>query len=152
MRNKGLKKEAIALQTWVMALSLVAVFMIYLTLNMSPVAASPWTVTKWKTKSLPIAGDVYFTSSISAIDGEEITIEIQPVDSSVTIVSVVLDKPTPKPRDWDPTSTYITQDPSGPYNSGHKINVTLKNGQRFKTFHLWLHLNTGEHLGVNVHF
>lgn len=143
-------EKAIAIQTKVVMLSLTFVLMVSLALSMFPTAASPWTVTETKTKTLPIAGDVTFTSSFSAASGETITITIWPVDASITIGSVVLDKATPKPKSLDSALTNIVT--GEPYDGGHKIDVTLNNGQGFTTFHLWLYLSSGEHIGVNVHF
>jgi len=105
-------------------------------------------VTKIKTKTLPIAGDVTFTSSFRAANGETITIEIWPADASVTISDVRLTKVTPKPKQG---CSGCSIEVSG--TGDHDVNVTLHNSRPGKsTFHLWLYLSTGEHLGVNVQF
>jgi hypothetical protein len=111
---------------------------------MTPVLA--WEVTKIKTKTLPIAGEVTFTSSFHAADGETITITIWPANSSVTISDVQLVKVTPKPKQGGGSIDVSVVD-------DHDVNVTLHNTRVGKsTFHLWLYLSTGEHLGVNVQF
>jgi len=112
------------------------------------VVATPalaWTVTETKTKTLPIAGQVTFTSAFRASDGETITITIWPVNSSITISDVKLVKVTPKGCG----TCRIAVSGAG----DHDVNVTLHNPRSGKsTFHLWLYLSTGEHLGVNVQF
>jgi len=115
----------------------------FLSLVMATLALS-WTVTEWKTKTLPIAGDVLFTSSFSAANGETITITISPANSGITISDVVLDKVTPK------GCTGCSIEVSN--NTGHTVDVKLTNPGPGKTFHLSLYLSTGEKLGVNVQF
>jgi len=110
--------------------------------------APAWTVTQIKTKTLPIAGEVTFTSAFQAADGETITIEIWPTDPSVTISDVQLMKVTPKPKQGC-SGCYIEVSGVG----DHDVEVTLHNSRPGKsTFHLWLYLSSGEHIGVNVKF
>jgi hypothetical protein len=119
---------------------------------LSVLVATPalaWTVTGTKTKDLSVAGQVTFDSAFSASDGETITININPLDyPSVTITDVTLEKVTPKPRGGCPGCGIAV---SG--TGDHDVDVTLTNTRSGKsTFHLWLYLSTGEHLGVNVNF
>jgi hypothetical protein len=107
-------------------------------------SASAFTVTKWKTKELSVAGNVTFTSSISATDGETITISI--TNTTATISNVVLKKATPKPKN---SAAYI--DNIAVAGDGKSVSLEVNNAGK-KTLHLWLYLNTGEHVGVNVHF
>lgn len=110
--------------------------------------AAGWTVTEIKTKTLPIAGTVTFTSSFRAADGETITLQIWPSDNRVTIRDVVLTKVTPRRKQG---CDGCSIDVSG--TGDHDADVTLHNPRPGKsTFHLWLYLSTGEHVGVNVHF
>ncbi len=112
------------------------------------IPASAWTVTKIKTKTLPIAGEVTFTSSFRARDGDTITIQIWPADSQVSISDVELRRVTPRPKRGCP-GCYIEVSGAG----DHDVDVTLHNTRTGKsTFHLWLYLSTGEHVGVNVQF
>lgn len=126
-------------------------WLICLVAVLSLMVATPalaWTVTKIKTKTLPIAGEVTFTSSFRATDRETIAIEIWPADSSVTISDVQLTKVTPKPKQGC-SGCYIEVSGEG----DHDVDVTLHNTRSGKsTFHLWLYLSTGEHIGVNVQF
>ncbi|MFQ5871213.1 MAG: hypothetical protein ACE5IB_03525 [Candidatus Geothermarchaeales archaeon] len=111
-------------------------------LSVTPVLAY---TTKTKTKSLSIAGDVEFTSSFNGVSDDELmTIEIDPVDSSVTIDHVDLVKATPKPKQPG------VEDCSSSNNQGDSIDVQCVFGDK-KNLHLWVYLSTGEHIGVNVH-
>ena len=118
---------------------------------LSLVMATPvlaWTVTQTKTKTLPIAGAVTFTSSFRAADGETITITIWPANSAVTISNVELIKVTPTPKQGCNGCSIAV---SG--TGDHDVDVTLHNSRPGRsTFHLWLYLSTGEHVGVNVQF
>jgi len=124
---------------------------IFTVILLALVATAPtlaWTVTKIKTKTLPIAGDVTFTSSFRAADGDTITITIWPANPSVTISDVELVKVTPKPKRGCPGCSIAVI-----RTGDHDVEVTLHNTRQGKsTFHLWLYLSTSEHLGVNVQF
>jgi len=100
---------------------------------------------EWKTKSLPIAGDVYFTSSFHASEGDTITIEIQPADESVNITRVELVKATPKPKMPGGSIGILS------YGVDGKSATLDVHFDSKKTLHLWVYLSTGEHIGVNVH-
>lgn len=114
-------------------------------LSLVATPALAWTVTETKTKTLPIAGEVTFTSSFHATDGETITITVWPVNPSVTISNVQLVKVTPQGCSGCSIAVSGTGD--------RDVDVTLHNVRSGKsTFHLWLYLSTGEHLGVNVQF
>jgi len=105
-------------------------------------------VAQIKSKTLPIAGRVTFTSSFRAADGETVTIAIWPADPSVAISDVQLVRVTPKPkRGCEGCGIEVAE------ADEREVSVTLHNTRPGKsTFHLWLYLSTGEHLGVNIHF
>ncbi|RMF29732.1 MAG: hypothetical protein D6759_13315 [Chloroflexi bacterium] len=121
---------------------------ILVSLAVAVTPAFAWTVTQIKTKTLPTAGDVTFTSSFRATDGETIAITIWPDDPSVTIEDVQLRKVTPQPKQGC-AGCRIEVFGTGDYDA----DVTVHNTRSGKsTFHLWVYLSTGEHLGVNVQF
>jgi len=105
--------------------------------------AKAWSVTEEKTKWLSIAGYVTFTSSISAVDGETITISLISSEFGYTISGVSLKKSTP--------NGLGSIDSGIPYGGGWKIDVTVHSGGD-TTLHLSLWLTSGERVGVNIHF
>jgi len=141
--GNSLKKEAVTIQTRVLMISLAFALMFYMALSMFPAAASSWQVTEVKTKDLPIAGSVTFTSSFSATDGATITIELIDSPEGYVIDHVELKKSTPS-RGGEGSITIGTQ-------TDFSVDVTVQSGGA-KTLHLWLWLTSGEHVGVNVHF
>lgn len=114
-------------------------------------AAEVYTSYKSKRKVLSIAGPVIFTSAFKVPKdiASTITIYIWPSDHSVTIDYI----------DYNPRMAFTPKSTSGhctpelpqPATLPYSTTITVYS-DTCKTMHLWLHLSTGEHLGVNVQF
>jgi hypothetical protein len=113
----------------------------------SPVTASAWDVCETAVETLDVAGEVTFTSEFcNCVDGDVITIEIDPVDPTVIIDSVMFTKATPH---WQTNESWAEQTAVVAYTADvilHKVT------EKTHTIHLWVYLSTGEHIGVNAHF
>jgi hypothetical protein len=112
-----------------------------------PSSTYAWEACETCTKTFPIAGEVSFTSSFcGCVDGDVITIQINPVDPAVVIDSVVFTKASPK---WQTNQSWAEQVAVTPYT----VDVALhKLTDPTKTIHMWVYLSTGEHFGVVAHF
>lgn len=112
-----------------------------------PSTTYAWEMCETSVETLDVAGEVTFTSSFcNCLDGETITIEIDPVDAGVTVDSVVFKKATPH---WQTNASWAEQFAITDYTADvilHKVT------DKTHTIHLWLYLSTGEHIGVNAHF
>lgn len=105
--------------------------------------------TQIKEKDLDDDGDldVIFTSAFYELeDGETITLTMLPVDPSVSIAWVMNHRVTPKRTFGDITPGEVSA-------SGYSVPVTVDNQEPpCKSIHMWLWLNTGDHVGINAQF
>lgn len=113
-------------------------------------------ICEWSTDTLDIAGEIEFTSRFcDCEDGDYITIEIIPTDSSVTIGHK---KPPP-------ASDYVESAKATPHKATNDSWVEQSGGDDYTAtvllhkvidkahiIHLWVYLSTGEHIGVNAQF
>jgi hypothetical protein len=93
--------------------------------------------------------DVIFTSAFYELEsGDTITATILPVDPSVTIDATTTNAHNVTPKG---TQGSITKGILSP--SGYSLPITVTQGEPpCKSIHIWLYLNTGDHLGVNAQF
>jgi len=91
--------------------------------------------------------DVIFTSAFYDLEsGDTITVTILPVDPSIQIdvAATVVNKVTPKG-----TAGHIDKGLSSAYSLAITVH---QDSPPCKSIHIWLYLNTGDHLGVNAQF
>ena len=112
-----------------------------------PASLHAWDMCKTSVENLDAAGKVTYTSSFcSCVDGDVITIGFWAPDPEVTLDSVVFAGATPN---WVNNKTWA--EPSG--IAFYSATVILhKVTENTKTVYLWVHLSTGERIGVSAHF
>jgi hypothetical protein len=97
---------------------------------------------------LPEAGIiVYYNSLHDLVSGQTVLIEILPSDTSITIVDVTIHRVTPTKKN----SVQLT--PIIDNQRCYDVEVTINDvPAKVKTVHIWVHLSTGEHVPVNLHY
>ena len=112
-----------------------------------PAGLHAWDMCKTSVENLDVAGKVTYTSSFcNCSDGDVITIGFWSPDPEVTLDSVVFAGATPN---WVTNKSWAEQSGVAFYSATVILHKVTENT---KTVYLWVHLSTGERIGVSAHF
>ena len=112
-----------------------------------PASLYAWDMCKTSEENLDVAGKVTYTSSFcNCSDGDLITIGFWSPDPEVTLDSVVFAGATPN---WVTNKSWAEQSGVAFYSATVILHRVTENT---KTVYLWVHLSTGELIGVSAHF
>jgi hypothetical protein len=116
-------------------------------LILCPANLYAWSMCKTSVENLDAAGKVTYTSSFcNCVDGDVITIGFWSPNPEVTLDSVVFAGATPN---WVANKSWAEQSGIAFYSATVILHKVTENT---RTVYMWLHLSTGERVGVSAHF